>query len=1142
MAAGKSRERVKTPLKDQAARDKAAGDLDTSYIVEAAAGTGKTTLLVSRILNLIREKKAVPDEIVAITFTERAAAELKMKLQDDLSKALDEAGRESQAPRHPDGHLRNSAARDSSDARHLAEARHLADALWGLERMQVTTIHSFCAALIRERPVEAGVDPNFEVADELSAGLMRADVWDEWLSGRMQRGDDAIRRALAIGLKPGHMRDLADKMLENRDVLHYVPRPRRWSLKEHEFPARIESAIADIGARAAEACRNEDDKALDAIEEIKASTDEIRRLETDEEKAARLFGLSLPSLKNKGRQSDWEPAQCLKDIRAEMDDLRSLHDDFRNWLAHNIIAELAEDLLTFVEAYKAAMTAAAMLDFHDLLLYARNMLKSHPHVREYFRRRFKYILVDEFQDTDPLQAEIIFFLSERDGAPAAEWEKVKVTPGKLFLVGDPKQSIYRFRRADIEMYDSARRSMGKDRDLSIFQNFRCAKSLVSVVNEIFRDLIAVPPDGAYQPEYVALEFGREPEEVPPEHGVYLMYPPQHLRDEMPNVDGRRKWETRAVAAFIQKLVGEHKWGIWDRNEKRRRPVELRDIAILLRSHKPVAYLEDALNLYGVDYRVIGGRFFFMRQEVQQLLAVLKAIDNPYDGVALVAALRSPFFGISDENIFEFHAGGGPLNYLDGLERSAGTQLEPAFRLLRELHDKRNDMSPEDLLRDIYQTTKAPMVFLLKPGGEQRVHNLMKIADVARALAERGVLTFRAFVEWLGEREEQEADEAEAATVETGDNFVRVLTVHKAKGLEFPIVILADLASGKQEREPFIVDRRDNDIAILMGAKDKGIRTMGYDERLLYEAKRLEAEERRLLYVAMTRARDLLVVPAYWTTPREIEKETGEPKEGRLLHYLAGKIPHPDELKSAQIMEGTDIYDTSELDFEPEEPEALQIPTGGKPAGTKAIEKRSSEWQQTTEELTEVARAGRPLKTATGAVKAGAEKPWKPESSVTAAPSDGAAFGTLVHSLFDLIDWENPDKLERLAEDVASSLDLPEAPSAEAAKMVLEALKSETIKRILDSDTYYKEVPFAVEDAGALLEGKIDVLSIEGPAIHVLDFKTDRVSGREIEARAEHYRPQAEAYARAVRASGGVQSEVVFFFLHSMLGVSPAELE
>ncbi len=1106
---------ARKPLKDQADRRKASEDLDTSYIVEAAAGTGKTTLLVARILSLIKEKKAVPDEIVAITFTERAAAELKIRLQDDLSKALDEAGRDSPG------------------------AQHLADALWGLERMQVTTIHSFCAALIRERPVEAGVDPNFKVGDELMASLIEEEAWDEWLSERMRKGDAAVRRALAIGITTGNMRELAGKMLENRDILEYLPKPQGWTLGDHEFPQRFQAAVADISARAGKACQKEDDKAAAAIEDLKAEAGELKYLKTDEEKAAHLFDLSIPSLKTRGRQADWQPAECLKEIRAEVDELRDLHDSFRNWLAHNIIAEFAAELRDFVERYKAAMTAAAMLDFHDLLLYARNMLKVHPHVREYFRRRYKYVLVDEFQDTDPLQAEIIFFLSERDGTPAAEWEKVKVAPGKLFLVGDPKQSIYRFRRADIEMYDSARQAMGKGHNLSIFQNFRCAGSLVRVVNEIFKDLIEVPPDGAYQPEYVALESGREPEEVPPEHGVYLMYPPERLRDEMPNVDERRMLETRAIAAFIKQLVEKHRWKIWDKNEKKQRPVELRDIAVLLRTHTPVDPLEDALKLYGVDYRVIGGKFFFMRQEVQQLMAVLQAIDNPYDGVALIAALRSPFLGVSDEDIFNFQAAGGSLNYLDGLEGASdagagGTPLQAAFALLGELHEKRNDLSAEELLRELYQATKAPMIFLLKPGGEQRVHNLMKIADIARALAERGLLTFRAFVEWLSEREQEEADEAEAATVETGDNFVRVLTVHKAKGLEFPIVVLADLASGKRDREPFIVDRRQGTIAILTGSKDNGIRTMGYDESKLYEGKRLEAEEKRLLYVAMTRARDLLVIPAYWATPRELDKETGRPREGRLLSYLADKIPPPDEIETADLIEGFEIYDAAKLDFEPDEPDVLRVTADSKPAVPNAVTKQSADWRNASEELLRAAGAGRNLATPTDAVKATRQETKRHTPAFTDGPNEAANFGTLVHNLFELVDWEEPEDVEQLAEDGTASLDLPEDRAAEASRMVLESLKSETLKRILKADAYYKEVPFAVRDGDTVLEGKIDVLFLEGDEIYVVDFKTDRVSPEEVSPRASHYRPQAEAYARAVQAAcGRPPREVILYFLHVM---------
>ena len=230
----------------------------------------------------------------------------------------------------------------------------------------------------------------------------------------------------------------------------------------------------------------------------------------------------------------------------------------------------------------------------------------------------------------------------------------------------------------------------------------------------------------------------------------------------------------------------------------------KDIAILMRTYTPLNPLEEALRSYEVDYRVVGGKYFYKRQEVQQLLAVLQAMDNPNDKVALVAALRSPFFGISDEELFLFHARGGDLNYL---QEAQGTVLEEPFRLLRELHGMRNQASVAVLLKRLYEATSGLVLFLLKPQGEQRVANLMKIGDVARALDERGMLSFRGFVRWLSEREEEEAEEEEPPTLERGDNFVRLLTIYRAKGLEFPVVILADLAHKAGGREDFIIDRK-----------------------------------------------------------------------------------------------------------------------------------------------------------------------------------------------------------------------------------------------------------------------------------------------------------------------------------------------
>ncbi len=931
-------------LKDQADRDKAAGDLAVSYIVEAAAGTGKTTLLVSRILNLIKEKKALPEEIVAITFTERAAAELKIKLQGSLQKLIA-------------GEYEPGVPRDTEDTSHDPEDKaHLAEALWGLERMQVTTIHSFCASLIRERPVEAEVDPNFDVADELMSSIIEEELWDEWLARGMDERAPCLARALAIGITIQNMRDLAGMLLTNRDVLDYLPGNIGWNPSEPEFREVFSRSIQQLSGLAREHCQVETDGMAGFIAELRAEAEELKYLKDQAEAAAHLFKVSIPSPRTKGKQGNWKTKDHLREVRDEVNALREAHLSFKAWLAHNIVVDLARGLGDFVESYRRKMSDGALLDFHDLLLYARNMLASRPEVRDYFRTRYKFVLVDEFQDTDPLQAEIIFFLSEEKGGRAKKWEDVKVTPGRLFLVGDPKQSIYRFRRADIEMYASAKAKMGKGHSLSIFQNFRCTPSIVDVVNTIFRDLIVSPDDGAYQPDYVALEFGRDTKTVPKGGDVVLMYPPEQIAGNMGNVGERRKWETRGIAAAIHRMVNEDKRQVWDKAEDCLRPLMLRAIAILLRTHTPLKHLEDALKLYNVDDRVIGGKYFFQRQEIRQLLAVLVAIANPYDRVALVAALRSPFFGVSDEDIFLHHSGGGKLNYL---EPPAGSALDAPFSLLKRLHEIRNDSAPGDILQELYRETRAPVVFLLKPGGEQRVHNLLKIGDIARALADRGVSTFRAFVQWLDERQEEEADEAEAATVEAGDDFVRILTVHKAKGLEFQVVFLADLASNKSEREPFIADRRGADIAIQLGGIKKGIQTSNYPDLKTYELLRIEAEERRLLYVAMTRPRDMLVLPVYWVTPRERDKETGRPREKSLLNYLADSIPLPSAAKPDALMKGMRLYPTSSLNLEPKEPPALRIKvTPEKPAAPAAFQKRKAEWDLLAEEFRNaLARAG-----------------------------------------------------------------------------------------------------------------------------------------------------------------------------------------
>ncbi len=1098
-------------LIDQKQRDLAAEDLSQSYLVEAAAGTGKTTVLVSRIIKIIREGEAGGDEVVAITFTEKAAAELKVKLRQELEKALL-------------GKLRS------------AENQRISEAISDLERMQVTTIHSFCGSLLRERPVEAGLDPNFQVADDLMAKLLQAEVWESWFEKQLGANDPALRRAVLIGMKPDQIWNLSRSLLENRDVLGFLPSsisPEDLEKTIDRFVRALQEDIEFLN-QLQPYCMNSDDKAILTIEDLNMKLKKLESISENEERERFIFKEISMGSPNKGAKKNWKPDHQLERVKKRFGSILEHLNETKATIADSVITGLSKCLIGYVDAYQQAKKERNLLDFQDLLMLTSRVLKEHPEVRRYFRRKYSFLLVDEFQDTDPLQAEIVFFLSEDENTGASEWRDVKVASRRLFIVGDPKQSIYRFRRADIEMYEDVKTLMGEGRLLSISENFRCAPSLVRFVNKIFADLIRPPEDGHYQPGYVPLHLGRANESVPPEHGTVFLYPPKKREIELTSLDHCRRWEFRCLASFIRKLVDEEKWEVWDESDQHFRPVMFKDIAILMRTYNPLNILEEALRTYDVDYRVIGGKHFYRRQEVQQLLSVLQAVDNPNDRVSLIAALRSPFFGVSDEELFLFHARGGSLNYL---HKADGTELEQPFSLFRELYEMRNQVSVSSLLKRLYEATRGLALFLMKPQGEQRVANLLKIGDIARALNERGVLTYRGFVRWLSERQEEEAEEQEPPTLERGDNFVRLLTIHKAKGLEFPIVILADLAYRRTKGEDFIIDRKGGRIAIKIGNKEDFLWSRHYEELKEWEEKRGEAEERRLLYVAMTRARDFLVLPVFWVKEKKDGKK--EIPTGSFMGYLQPYLVEPEAVPYGQRNQEMMYYDTNQLDLAPEEGGSFQYPIDIKTWNEKEIDSSLSQfkrWKEAQEELKKREAMGRPISTAIEKVEeVDRDEEWH---SISGTDGEGATFGKLVHRLLEKSDWSQLGLLEKMAEAEGRALGATGPMIKRAEEMVKKTIDSPTLQRVIQSRKYQKEVPFAYKKDGILYEGVMDLVFKEKDGLVVLDFKTDLVDQKKLHLRVEHYKPQVEVYSDAIRSIfGQPPKEVILFFLHLMEPIS-----
>ncbi len=1064
----------RTP-KDQAVRDRIITDLDTSFAVEAGAGTGKTALLTARMIDAVRTGRAKLTEIVAITFTERAANELRARVRDELQKLF---------------------ATSTGD-----EAARLSEALAAVDFAHISTIHSFASEILRERPVEAGVDPGFGIAEGLTAGLLFDEVWARWLRKQLAGEGGPLRSAFLAGLSAEHLKEFARFLIDNPGLEpsgcevdagpalekftgEFVGRARRlhaWMQKECPSP---DCTCCKRCAIAAEA--------VAGIEDIPPDEQMVR-------------AVSLQKLVTTRPQKACKDKEQREKCKAELAELGRIAIDLAGPAAHAVVVKAAGVLQEMAEAYVSAKLDRALLDFDDLLLKARDLLRGDKVVRGYFQARFKMILVDECQDTDPRQTEIVFFLAE-DGPKAAGWRDVRIVPGKLLFVGDPKQSIYRFRRADIETYEEAKQIVAQSGELlEISQNFRSSASCVQWFNAVFAELIQRPDDGAYQPAYIALDAWR-PDAGP---AVTALKPPEGAT--FGTIDAARAAEAHAVTAEIKAMV-ERGDTVLDRETREPRPMTYGDVALLFRARTGFEIYERALGGAGVPFRAVSGRGFFAKQEVLELRVVLAAVERPFDEVAVVAALRTSLLGVSDDELAEAASGG--FNYLAG-ERKTGTgtsgaseasvdaacpvfpsHIDGAFRLLRDWHEARSSGSMSGLVQSVLGQTKALELFYLKPGGEQRAANLTKVIDAARAFEQTAGATFGGFVRWLDEMSTA-AEEEESPLAGDDGTFVKLLTIHKAKGLEFPVVVLSDIAGSSSHGAKRVVNRQEATYDVQLGSGELGVETMGFADAAEYEAVRDEAEARRILYVAATRARDRLVVPHF-------------PRQGKPAGYLAYLTGLGDDAAAAAGEVETEVI--AELgEIGTSEPRAFRIhvPKKRPKEYAKLIAERS-EWTAKRDALIEERSKEPKLKTASALH-------GDDHADFGAEPSDGEtgrAVGSAVHAVLEHADLLAGSDLAVLAEEEAAREGIP-GHRALVEELARNALNTDLVKRAVKAATLYREVPFAVDVVGTILEGVIDLAFDDGSGLEIVDYKTDDVAEKHLAEHARAYRLQVGAYALAV---------------------------
>lgn len=1079
------------------------GGLAHTYLVEAGAGTGKTTVLVDRLLALIRSGVAI-SRIVAITFTEKAAGELKIRLRAELEAAAREV---------------------EEDGTRAAEAAVLATALHQIDRAQVSTIHGFCSTLLKERPVEAGVDPNFGVADEFRRTVVLDSVWDTWLREQFSESlPECVADAEALGHGLDRIRELALKLIYQRDLLDLVPGP----VEVEDVSALAADLLAEareFSELARTDCKDSDDGAIPDIADFLKQAEMIEHV-PNVGLAAYVLRQVDPRPVGHGKQSNWSDG-VLADIKARAKELRARQAAHFAVLSHNAAVGLVQWLRGFIDAYEREKSRVGLLDFEDLLLKARDLVRDNLEVREDFKSAFDHVLLDEFQDTDPLQCELAFFLCEVAGGGAGSWRDVELEPGKLFLVGDPKQSIYRFRRADIETYEQAREIVaGSGQVLELVENFRTRPEIVDPVNAVFESIMHRPEDGgSYQPDYAGLSAFRDREHVGP--GVVVL-PPASPLDGL-KADEVREAEARATAAFVTSVRESGAMRVFDRDAKDWRPVELRDIAVLFHRTNALDAYEEAFGDYGIEYRVAGGKKFYARREVRELATVLAAIEDPHDLAAVVGALRTPFFGASDEDILLHRHRAGTLSYVSD-ESSGIAEVDEAMAILRELHHERSSLGTAPLIRTLFDRTNVLELFLLKSTGEQRHANLVKVVEIADQLTRDGSLSFGGFVRWLADVRQLTPQESESPMSEEGDDFVRMLTIHKAKGLEFPVVVLADLAHYRARDDNMIVNRDIGNLEFGLGPSENRLATTRYDEFKGIEAHRRDAELIRLLYVGTTRARDALVVPWF---------SGGKTKGAGLLEHLAilnesatGPVAN---LALAEKEPGPLLFDTAtlNLDTRKRRPTLLKTEEAAEiePEGTAAALERA-EWLAWLGGYCE--RHHRPAAIASpSSAQTDNELPTAGRAAATPLPPGvtGADIGTVVHDVMEKLDLSSPNGAAEIARAVALAGGLPPEIVSEVTAIIETGMKSDVMRRAREASRVWRELPFCIAREGGTVEGKIDLVFEEEDGLVIVDYKTNLFAEGGTAALREHYRPQAESYGLALSAvSGRPVKEVVLLFM------------
>ena len=836
----------KIVLQDEDARKQIIEDFEHNFLVEASAGSGKTSCLVKRMVGLVKSGRYTVEQIVAITFTRKAAFELKERFQQEIEAELEEIN-------NPE------------------EKNLLFQAIANIEQCYIGTIHSFCARMLRERPIEAGLDPAFGELDEVDNFLFMEQAWEEYLANLKTEDTERFQNLAVLGIQVQDLKESFKRICQYPEVElahEKIDNPQLDSTMNKLF-SFCDEASAYIPEHEPEKGYDSAQQAILLVQKLKTFPPYI---EKDFYKIILLDLFCKDFTKSGGivlkRWLSKEKAKEYKDIVLPQLKAEYIEPAMERWreYCHSYIIHFIEPALHYFEGLKEKNS---ILNFQDLLLKTASLLRNNPDIRYYFQQKYRTILVDEFQDTDPIQAEIIFYLTGKQ-LKEYDWKKLTPRAGRLFIVGDPQQSIYHFRRADIAVYKLVKKLITESNGkvIRLNANFRSLHSIGQFINPLFQGLFE-EGESEYQADYSPMQTTREDKKGYCS-GVYqyIIAPESDRKKTVEN-------DARAIALLIRDWV-DNKLKVLRTEEELKQGkdyrIEYRDFMILLRYKSGIETYSKILNEYGIPVTVSGSASLNESRYFPELLKLLRLLEAPENQVLLAAVLRGIFYGFSDEELYLYKVAGGDFNLFSeppaALENYLRQKFFNAFQQLRNYYSWCWQYSPVVVLEKIMIQSGLLPYFSGEINEKEEGNEFFFILEYLRKSEMRDYLTFDGMVEHLIRLWQSGIEEEFNMRVE--ENAVRLMNLHKAKGLEAPVIFLAIPYLNHKPDPDYYIERhciipKGHFLVKKYNYFGNGkiiAQPKKWKDYCQIESSYLDAEENRLLYVAATRAKNMLVISSF----------------------------------------------------------------------------------------------------------------------------------------------------------------------------------------------------------------------------------------------------------------------------------------